>query len=126
VIFSKTINQVLAGTKSQTMRLCHEGDRLGEHKGAVAVLRADGRPRWVVGHVYSVQPERCHHARGVMRVTSLSRLEDPTSGDLAFARREGFSSVEEYLRVWHELHPRNPVQRVWVIGFELVKRGKRA
>lgn len=139
MIFQKTWQFVLARRKSQTLRLCYAGDYLGETAaGETAVFDTRGRsdrryhrPRWIVGHTYAVQRERCHPAVGRFRITSLARLEDPTAVepagpvDLAFARREGFDSIEEYLRVWHELHKKNPVQPVWVIGFELIEPAQR-
>lgn len=129
MIFAKTIDLVLSGRKTQTVRLCCPGDELGRmDNGARAVFSARypwgnetrRRVRWRVGGIMAVQPERCHKARAQVIVTGLGRIEDPTAVDVEFARREGFDTVDEYLRTWHALHPKHPVQPCWVIGFELV------
>lgn len=125
MIFAKTIDLVLSGRKTQTCRLAYAGDALyGSHN--VRVVRSDGsdgRPRWIVGHTYAVQRQRCHAASGRFVCTYLREVLDPTNVDLAFARAEGFDSVDDYLRVWHELHGKNPVQRCWAIGMKLWRDG---
>jgi hypothetical protein len=127
MIFSKTMNLVLSGRKSQTMRLAYAGDYLyddGEIRRVCETIRSGRgwvtRTRWTVGHTYAIQPERCAAAHGRFRCTYLREVLDPLAVDGAFARAEGFDSVEEYLRVWHELHGRNPRQRCWAIGMELI------
>jgi hypothetical protein len=139
MIFQETYKLVLSRVKIQTTRLAHVGDtlcvydwRINDNGTVVypAVLEAPmefggktrRRPRWIVGHEYAVQPERCHKAVCRIRVTSLAECLDPTVVDEEFARREGMDSVAQYLEVWHKLHPKNPVQRAWVIGFERVKQ----
>ena len=118
MIFAKTLSMVLSGRKTQTTRLARTGDHLGKTTGGYeAVYDVNNRPRWIVGNTYAVQPERCHHARGRIRVTSLRYVPDPTAVDESFARAEGFDTLEEFFRVWTELHPRNLVQRCWAIGF---------
>jgi hypothetical protein len=130
VIFSKTLPLVLSGRKTQTLRLAYLGDFLGTTKttGEVAVLTGpktwpphmlDNRPRWIVGHTYTVQPERCHPAKGRIEVTYLREVLDPLTVDAAFVNAEGFDAADDYLRIWHELHSKNPVQRCWAIGFKL-------
>lgn len=136
MIFMKTIDLVLSGRKTQTLRLAHLNDVLGPFSKKTAVIATvyDGakgmmqyryRPRWVVGRTYAVQPGRCMPAAGRIRVTDLSEILDPLKVDLAFIRREGFDSAEPYLRIWHELHGPRPrfdgAWRSWAIGFELVK-----
>jgi hypothetical protein len=123
VIFSKTIDLVLSGRKTQTLRLAYAGDYLGEtDDGRAAVYTESNRPRWIVGNTYAVQPERCHFSDGRIRVTNLFEVLDPLAVDELFAHREGFDRRDEFLRIWHELHKREPVQRCWAIGFRLVER----
>lgn len=126
MIFAKTYKLVLAGRKTQTLRLQYAGDYLGETAdGRVAVYRDDNKPRWIVGNTYAVQPERCHHAVCRVRCTGLREVENPLHVDRAFVIAEGFDTPEEYLRIWHELHRRNPVQRCWAISFEKVTEDRR-
>ncbi len=135
MIFAKTINAVFSGRKTQTCRLVYAGDTLRVIKPdkkkafhAPAVVRDDGRVRWVVGNVYAVQRERCHFAEGHIRILSLARVEDFTEQARFpdFARREGFDSSEDCIRVWHELHRSEPHWPVWAIGFELVRAAGKA
>lgn len=131
MIFSRTIDQVLAGRKTQTCRLCRAGDELGktESTGETAVLGQTWtwlyrRSRWIVGHTYAVQRERCHVAEGRIRITGIERIEDLTAPGVvtdAFARAEGFDSAEAFLASWRDLHRSKPDQPVWVLRFELVR-----
>lgn len=136
MIFSHTHKQVLDGTKSQTCRLCRDEDEFGTTPtGELAVLerafplrgRMYRRPRWIVGHEYSVQPERCHKAVGRIRITEIRRVDDVVfevlgENGLEFARAEGFASVNDFVKVWMELHPRAKAEQpVWVLTFDLVK-----
>jgi hypothetical protein len=123
VIFAKTWRQILDRTKTQTLRLAYRGDHLSLRSPGegLAVWTIDGRCRWMVGRTYAIQPERCHFAVGRIRCTYLKDIANPmTVLDDAFARAEGMPSVDEFLRVWRELHQSQPRQRCWAIGFELV------
>lgn len=72
MIFAHTIANVLNGKKSQTRRLCYPSDTLGyvTIKGQKRLAVFDNtykdrpRTRWIIGHTYAVQPERCHFAQG--------------------------------------------------------------
>ena len=127
MIFAHTIDLLLSGRKTQTLRLAYHGDFLSAewdgHSGFTqtwAVRRADRTVRWMTGHTYAIQRERCHKAEGRFRCTYLREVLDPLTVDADFARAEGFDSVDEYLAVWHKLHGKNPRQRCWAIGMELV------
>lgn len=128
MIFARTIANVLNGKKSQTRRLCYPSDSLGyvTIKGQKRLAVFDNtykdrpRTRWIVGNTYAVQPERCHSARGRIRITGLRREENPLEISEADAIAEGFESAEAFRAAWKSLHKKNPVQAVWVIEFELV------
>lgn len=126
MIFAKTIDLVIAREKTQTLRSAYPGDYLGTATdGHVAVLTSGGRARWIVGHTYAVQRARGLPAEAWIRITSLHETPDPTAIDIASAAREGFSTIAEFLTVWHELHPSNPLERSWAIGFELCRKTRR-
>lgn len=130
MIFQATIDLVLSGVKTQTTRLAYAGDTIGATAGGESAVlespfqfagKTRQRSRWIVGHTYAVQRERCHKAEARIKVTNLFEVPDPTAIDAAFALREGMPSVEAFLRVWHQLHKKLPVQRCWAIQFELEK-----
>jgi len=126
VIFAKTYKLVLAGRKTQTMRLAKEGDRLvkptqGFPSGQINEIRvvdASGRCRWRVGGSYAVQPQRGHRAVSRIRVTYLRQVLDALAIDDKFARLEGFKSRKDFLSIWRELHGKKSQQRCWAIGFK--------
>lgn len=135
MIFSRTRQLLLSGRKTQTLRLADVGDYLWSPPGGpVHVMRAPfklgdrtiSRPRWIVGHTYAIQPERCHHALGRFRCTYLREVLNPleaATGEAgeSFVRAEGFDTAQEFLDVWHQLHRSDPVQRCWAIGMELIE-----
>lgn len=122
MIFQHTIANVLNRSKSQTRRLCYAKDRLIERApGERGVWEPVGqRFRWIVGHTYAVQPERCHTSRGRIRITDLRREENPLLISEADAIAEGFESAAAFREAWESLHKKQPIQPVWVISFELV------
>jgi hypothetical protein len=131
MIFSRTIRQVLDGSKTQTRRLCYAGDSLGyattkvdgvtaKRKAVFENLAGRPRPRWIVGHTYAVQPERCHSAKGRILLLDLRREDDPTLISDEDARSEGFADLAAFLTSWNDLHRKQPRQPVWVLTFKLV------
>lgn len=114
MIFAETIDQVLSGRKSQTLRPAKPGDVLT----GGAVVTSGGRIRWRVGGSYSVQPGRGKPGIGRIRCTALREAPNPEAVDDAEARREGFASRDEFLTTWRKLHPRG-TGPCWAIGFEL-------
>ncbi|HEV7298702.1 MAG TPA: hypothetical protein VGN72_04995 [Tepidisphaeraceae bacterium] len=133
MIFQRTYPLVLSRRKTQTLRLAYPGDYLTSDRdteGSVLlatqrVVTAAGRVRWRIGGEYAVQPERCHKAVGRIRCIGLTEILNPLTVDDAFVDREGFDERADYLRIWHELHARKPVQRAWAIRFELVRSKQR-
>lgn len=121
MIFKKTIEQVLNRTKSQTCRLKHVGDTLICGRNGFGVYDRHGRPRWVIGRFYAAQAERCQPAVGRIRITGIEAVADVLGQDEAFAKREGFESVEAFRAVWMQIHSRHPNVPAWVLRFELVK-----
>lgn len=93
---------VMAGAKTQTRRLTR-----------------GRRCSYKVGKTYAVQPGRGKHAIGRLRVTDVrfQRVGEISDSD---ARREGFSSADEFVAYWRGLHgewwPDTPVH---VISFEV-------
>lgn len=130
MIFAHTIANVLNGTKRQTRRLCYARDSLGyvTIKGTKRLAVFDNtyedrpRTRWVIGNTYAVQPERCHPALARIKITGLRREENPLEISEDDAIAEGFESAEAFCTAWKSLHKSKPIQPVWVIEFELVRK----
>ena len=125
----RQIPEILAGTKTQTRRVCKQGEDFVDLTDAAQwVDDANGRLKWMIGRTYAVVPKRGQKAiaDGRIRITDIrqERLHDITEAD---ARAEGVASVEEYRALWESLHGRNPRCRwnsnplVWVIQFEMEK-----
>jgi hypothetical protein len=118
---------VLSGRKTQTTRLAHEDDRLKTEFGPGTrpwmVARANGRGyiRFRVGGIYGIQRKRNTASEGHFCCTYIREVDNPMLIDLAFAQAEGFDTVEEFTKIWRELHGKNAEQRAWAIGMELIK-----
>jgi hypothetical protein len=122
MIFQKTIDQVLKGTKSQTCRLQHNGDTLIVGIRGLGVYDRKGRPRWVIGGTYAVQPKRCEPAKARIRITGIWPIYDVLgAADEAFAKLEGFESAEAFRESWTQMHQRHKNVPAWVLRFELVE-----
>lgn len=122
MIFKHTLKSALDGTKTQTCRLMHPGDRLVLlNDGNTRVTHDDGKPRWTQGHVYSIQPERCHAARGHFLCTYLRFVSDPMAVDEAFALAEGFPNLQSFLDSWAKLHGKNLHAPAWAIGMRIIR-----
>lgn len=116
MIFAHTIDEVLSGRKRQTTRLAYAGDYLG---GDGTIRCHDDRPRWIIGHTYAVQPERCHPALGRIILRSAEHVRDVLPCSEEFARAEGFDSADGFAAVWRKLHPKVNPYGYWVLGFGL-------
>jgi len=122
MIFSRTIDLVLAGKKDCTTRLQYFGDVFVPN---VVVKRSNGKVRWRVGGIYAVQRERCHSSEGSIRIDRIEPVVDPLNVSLEVARAEGFDSVSEYQKVWRSLHKSEPIQLCWRLWFTLIHRKDR-
>lgn len=146
MIFQKTWQQVLDGTKTQTRRPVkrpewgitsfHEGMAYAE-EGVGEIIEVWGRRgyrKWAVGRTYAVQPGRGKKAVGRIRITKIrrERLRDITEDD---AQAEGMQRYQErdylgyyktsFIVVWDSLY-RKPYRwednpEVWVLEFEKVE-----
>ena len=117
------IEKILAGHKTQTRRKCE----LGDYAGFGRVCNVDGRPKWIEGHTYTIQPGRGKHGVGRIKVTRCLWERHLQNIDLDDARAEGFDNVRDFAAYWDYLYAdtqyaweNNP--EVWVLEFELVKR----
>jgi uncharacterized protein YhfF len=131
MIFAHTIDRVLDGTKTATLRMAYPGDHLavnyfGKTNEVRFVLTDSDRVRWRTGKEHAVQRGRGRFSEGRIRITSLHAVDDPREVvDDDFARREGFASADDFLAAWKKLH-KNPWRRCWAIGFVLVPESSHA
>lgn len=124
MIFVYTLQNVLAGKKTQTRRLAREGERLvvkPTPEGDVTVIEtAAKRVMYQTGRTYAVQPGRGKKAVARMRITDLKCecVEDVT---LQGARAEGYPSRQAFLDVWHDIYGKEAdlSVKVWVISFKM-------
>jgi hypothetical protein len=121
MIFQHTLQQVLAGTKTQTRRLSKpEHAAVRDDAGTITAVTHNGRVKWRVGGTYAVQPSR--NAAGVarIRVTSLHReAAQSISHDDAVA--EGYTDAAAFRAGWTRIHGADKLDAlVWAIEFELV------
>lgn len=117
MIFAKTADKVLAGEKTQTRRPVKDG----EFFNGIEVYSPTGILKWRVWNTYAVQPGRTAKSVGRIEITNI-RIERLYRITLADARAEGFSGIDEFIRVWQEIYPKGSLlDSVYVLEFELVK-----
>lgn len=107
MIFQHTLAQVLSGQKTQTRR------------------RMKSAP--LIGHSYSIQPNRGMKGIARMRVVAVreERVGDISEED---AIKEGFANRSAFLETWAKIHKLNTEEKrrrgfeevVYVVTFELV------
>lgn len=122
MIFQHTWSKIVAGEKTETSRRHHQGDKIERDAAGkiVCVRNAAGVIRWRVGQHRAVQPERCHRSLATILITKISEPCDRTALDAAALKAEGFSSQDEFLRIWNEMHGRNAHEPAFVIQFRLL------
>jgi hypothetical protein len=124
--------KVLAGTKTQTRRLAHRGERVCRDDGgdivSVTRPRTEKRTaraiRFRVGQTYAVQPGRGRQGVGFVRLTAIREqsLLDISQED---ARAEGFQNATDFVLAFYQINRgtvgmgTNP--RVFVLTVEAVK-----
>ena len=148
MIFQHTWEKVLSGKKTQTRRIMKSGSamicREGEIQEAYNGFLPIGRPAWVVGKTYAIQPERGQKAVARIQILSI-RQEDvrEISEEDVFA--EGFFyDTPGFLMTWTKMHdnpalnllnkidlrawvhdelPKRPAERyqAWALTFRVVK-----
>lgn len=80
------------------------------------------RPHVKVGGVYGTRASRRDKETGSTRIR-VTEVRQEFLGDVdsGATHREGFSSVEDFMAVWKQLHGEwNPKQTVYVVRFEVV------
>ena len=119
--FAHTWQAIIEGRKTQTRRLVKPGDHQsywGNHRAVYNLMvdgvpgdptESDGRLRWRLYQVLTVQPGRGRKGVGQIRITDLRRedVRDISDGDV---RREGYLCREDYLNVWTQMHD-NPAHQ---------------
>lgn len=138
------IEDILAGRKTMTRRVCKQFESLRFDPNPVwnAAVRGCGRVKWEVGKTYAVQPGRGKPAVTRIRITAIrqERLQDISPDDVWL---EGVRcdidhgpfdiglnvweyDLETYRRIWDSINTRpgtlwadNPL--VWVLTFEAVR-----
>lgn len=103
----KNAQKVMNGTKTQTRRLCREGDEVdtrteGDGKPIIDSVYSANKRKWQVGRTYSVQPGRGKPGIGKVFLKSIrrERVFDITEED---AKAEG----AEHITPSAILHPFN-------------------
>lgn len=128
MIYAETWHLILAGRKRRTSRKQYAGETTECVGGQIVCVRDRlGRPRWIVGHTYAVQPERCAFALAHWKLLRIESVEHPLEISLEDARAEGFDSVEAFQRTWRKLHGAHADEPVWALTFgppELTEPGK--
>lgn len=113
MIYSETWHLILAGRKRRTTRRKYDGDVLTPR----GVFLRDGRPRWLVGHTYAVQPERCHPALAHWKLLRIDSVDHPLESGEADALDEGFDSIAAFQATWLRLHANHPDVPTWALTF---------
>ena len=121
MIFQHTLEQTLAGDKTQTRRVIHEGDTaIRARYNRIAAVVTNGRTKWHVGKTYAVQPGRGKPSVARIKILQINS-EYVTRISTQAAQAEGFSSRGEFLDTWKRIHGEASLGcRVWVLRFELV------
>jgi hypothetical protein len=122
MIFSKTLDLVLSGRKSQTRRIRKPHEYMNTTLQCVEATSEKGdRVVYQVGKTYAVQPGRAKKAVAyiVLRAVRDEPVEDISEAD---ALAEGFDTREDFFATWHAIHGVNAdlKRRVWVLTFELL------
>ena len=134
MIFQKTYQQVLDGTKTQTRRVVNPGDRglyltVYRPDEITHVINSKRKTRWAVLADYAVQPGQGKKAVGRIRITKIrrERLQEISKEDLrAELGCDGVLAAQIFFfnELWNSLYHKpcrweqNP--EVWALEFELV------
>lgn len=112
---------ILAGKKTQTRRLCKDGENWQIFPPIPAtVLDKNGRIKWQEGRDYAIQTKRGGKAIGRFRVTNIRReiVAQISNED---AKAEGFAGRNEFFVTWDSINGADTSnQYCWVIEFEIV------
>lgn len=125
MLFAHTWEKVLSGEKTQTRRIVKPGDHLSYWPSYWANYRAvynlnvngvpvdpsesDGRLRWRLYQVLTVQPGRTRKGVAQIRITDLRR-EDARNISPGDVRQEGFLFKADFLNAWTQMHD-NPAHQ---------------
>lgn len=75
MLFTKeNAQKVMDGIKTQTRRPGQEGDKaIRDESGNIQVVLRNGRKKWQVGHIYSVQPGQGKVGQGFILIKQIRR-----------------------------------------------------
>lgn len=123
MIFSHTLDLVLAKSKSQTRRVKKPHESFDDEGCTVEAITPKGRRKvYEVGKIYAVQPGR---AKKAVAHIKLIGIREEIVGDIseADAIAEGFESRAAFFEAWRAIHgAKADLQAwVWVLEFELCK-----
>jgi hypothetical protein len=117
MIFAHTLDKVIEGKKWQTRRPVKVGEQFEDGR---RITKLGKRTMYEIGKSYAVQPNRGKKAVARILLTGLrkERIESITDAD---AKAEGFSSWEDFIATWRNIHGQNADLscEVWVFEFEL-------
>lgn len=120
MIFQHTLEQVLNQQKSQTRRVIQPGEYAVRSRYNMISVVHNGRKKWCVGETYAVQPGRGKSAVARIQITRI-KSQYVTRISTSDAIAEGFSSRQEFLKTWLDIHGDSGLaSRVWVLQFQLV------
>jgi hypothetical protein len=141
MIFKNTYEEVLAGIKTQTRRLCRSTtDFQNVHNDQVGEVVRSGRLLWRVGRTYAIQAGRGIPGLGRIRLLRIRAeqlceisAEDCMAEGLITFLREAEAVIDlrhQFQMLWDGIHALrgerwvdNPA--VWVLAFELEPSDKR-
>ena len=127
MIFQHTIEQVLAGKKTQTARIWKEDYEIiddypiwanqDDCRNNIQEIKKSGRRLHHLGKNFAIQPGRGKKAVARARITHLAK-QDVSKYSIYDIQREGYSTHNQFLKVWRKMHGKNYI--ALVIQFELL------
>jgi len=121
MLFQHTLDEILAGHKSQTRRITKSNElAIRGFCNKIEAVKIDGRIKWRVGKTYAVQPARGQGQVARIRLVAINseKLSRISTND---ARAEGFPDRQTFLKTWRKIHGDDSLEvRVWVLRFEVV------
>lgn len=132
--------KVILHQKTQTRRLCQVGDEVVyDAAGAIVTVLHNGRKKWQVGHLYSIQPGRTKSGIGFFMLKSI-RQEPVNKISRADAIAEGVEQDSDgnwlpggfvsklgpilaYRKLWNSIYKKQPFNTaplVWALEIETI------
>lgn len=125
MIFQYTLEQVLSGEKTETIRPVKPGDvAVVGDDGKIEAVVGNGRDKYRVGKTYAVVPARGKPQVARIRLLGIQRRK-VSETTLKEAKLEGSASVEDFFKVWREAYGESKLDtEVWSLTFELARDEK--